>query len=149
MRVTLSRNFTSDNVTPVCAPIMAALNAANAGLVPSYGADQFTERLKAVAREVFEADVAIFPVATGTAANALALSQIAPAYGAVYCYQDAHIVTDECAAPEFFTGGAKLLELAVGGRQAYPGTAQRGDCACERHGRASRATVGLEPDAGN
>ena len=107
----MSRNFTSDHVTPVCAPVMAALNAANSGLVASYGADPFTERLKAVASEVFEADVAIYPVATGTAANALALSQIAAPYGAVYCYEAAHIVTDECGAPEFFTGGAKLLGL--------------------------------------
>jgi len=90
---------------------MAAINAANADWVPSYGADHFTERLKAVVSELFETEVAIYPVATGTAANALALSQIAPPYGAVYCHETAHIVTDECAAPEFFTGGAKLLGL--------------------------------------
>jgi threonine aldolase len=60
---------------------------------------------------VFETDVAIYPVATGTAANALALSQIAPPYGGIYCHETAHIVTDECGAPEFFTGGAKLLGL--------------------------------------
>ena len=90
---------------------MAALNAANTDWVPSYGADQFTQRLQAVASQVFETEVAIYPVATGTAANALALSQIAPPYGAVYCYEAAHIVTDECAAPEFFTGGARLFGL--------------------------------------
>jgi threonine aldolase len=108
----LTRYFTSDNVTPACAPIMAALNAANAEPVPSYGADPFTARLKTIATRVFEKEVAIYPVATGTAANALALSQIAPPYGGVYCYEAAHIVTDECGAPEFFTGGAKLLGLA-------------------------------------
>jgi threonine aldolase len=118
----LSRNFTSDNVTPVCAPIMAAIDAANSGMAASYGADEWTERLQAVASRVFEADVAIYPVATGTAANALALSQIAPPYGAIYCYETAHIVTDECAAPEFFTGGAKLLGLpsATGKISAEP-----------------------------
>jgi threonine aldolase len=107
----LSRIFTSDNVPPVSAPIMAAINAANTGLLGSYGADPYTERLQAVASEVFETDVAIYPVASGTAANALALSQIAAPYGTVYCHETAHIVTDECGAPEFFTGGAKLIGL--------------------------------------
>jgi len=107
----LSRIFTSDNVPPVSAPIMAAINAANTGLLGSYGADPYTERLQIVASEVFETDVAIYPVASGTAANALALSQIAAPYGTVYCHETAHIVTDECGAPEFFTGGAKLIGL--------------------------------------
>jgi len=104
-------NFKSDNVSPVCDAIMAALNAANRGSAPSYGADKFTEALQAVASDAFGTEVAIFPVTTGTAANALALSQIVPPYGAVYCHDTAHIVTDECGAPEFFTGGAKLIGL--------------------------------------
>jgi threonine aldolase len=106
-----SRNFGSDNVTPVCAPIMDAINAANTGQMPSYGADDFTARLQRVASALFERDVAIYPVATGTAANALALSQLAPPYGGIYCHEGAHVVTDECGAPELFTGGAKLLGL--------------------------------------
>jgi threonine aldolase len=107
----LSGYFTSDNVAPVSPAIMAAIHAANALPAPSYGADPLTERLRSVASQVFEADLAIYPVATGTAANALALSQLAPPYGAVYCHEAAHIATDECAAPEFFTGGAKMLGL--------------------------------------
>jgi threonine aldolase len=107
----LNRNFGSDNVSPACAPVMAAIEAANRGPTGSYGADPFTERLTALARKVFETDLVIYPVATGTAANALALSQIAPPYGGVYCHDGAHIVTDECGAPEFFTGGAKMLGL--------------------------------------
>jgi threonine aldolase len=109
--IPLSRNFKSDNVTPVCEPIMAAINAANAGMVPSYGGDDFTQELQTVARRVFGKEVAIFPVTTGTAANALALSHIVPPFGAVYCHEAAHIVTDECGAPEFFTGGAKMMGL--------------------------------------
>ncbi|HTV96531.1 MAG TPA: low specificity L-threonine aldolase [Steroidobacteraceae bacterium] len=109
--MTLTRNFGSDNVSPACEPILAAIQGASAGPMASYGADPFTERLTAAASEVFEHDVLIYPVATGTAANALALSQIAPPFGAIYCHAGAHIVTDECAAPEFFTGGAKLLGL--------------------------------------
>src|SRR6202453_190431 len=111
MNTTLSRNFGSDNVTPVCAPIMAAINAANTGLLPSYGADEFTERLQRAASAVFEREVSIYPVATGTAANALALAQLSPPFGGIYCHEGAHIVTDECGAPELFTGGAKLLGL--------------------------------------
>jgi threonine aldolase len=107
----LSRNFKSDNVSPVCAPIMSAINAANVGSAPSYGGDEITQALQGVAGKVFGTDVAIFPVTTGTAANALALSQIVPPYGAVYCHDTAHIVTDECGAPEFFTGGAKMMRL--------------------------------------
>lgn len=105
----MSQNFKSDNVTPVCDAIMAAIQAANAGSAASYGGDDFTQRLQIVASEVFATEVAIFPVTTGTAANSLALSHIVPPYGAVYCHDAAHIVTDECGAPEFFTGGAKLI----------------------------------------
>ncbi len=90
---------------------MAAINAANTGLVPSYGADELTERLQAAASKLFERPVSIYPVATGTAANALALAQLAPPFGGIYCHEGAHIVTDECGAPELFTGGAKLLGL--------------------------------------
>jgi threonine aldolase len=88
--------------------------------VSSYGADDWSARLTAKACELFEREVAIFPVTTGTAANALALSQIAPPYGAVYCYAAAHIVTDECGAPEFFTGGAKLIGLPAGNGKITP-----------------------------
>jgi threonine aldolase len=111
MRGTLSRDFGSDNVSPVCAPIMAAINAANTGSAASYGDDEITRRLKRVASEVFETDLAIYPVSTGTAANALALAQLAPAHGGIYCYEAAHIVTDECGAVELFTGGSRLLGL--------------------------------------
>jgi len=107
----LSRNFKSDNVSPVSDSIMAAINAANIGSMPSYGGDDFTQTLQVVASEVFDTEVAIFPVTTGTAANALALSQVVAPYGAVYCHEAAHIVTDECGAPEFFTGGAKTMGL--------------------------------------
>jgi threonine aldolase len=107
----LTRNFGSDNVSPVCPPILAAIQAANAGPTGSYGSDPFTERLAGVAAKLFEKDVLIYPVATGTAANALALSQISPPFGGIYCHAGAHIVTDECGAPEFYTGGAKLLGL--------------------------------------
>jgi len=108
----LAANFGSDNITPACEAVMQALQDANRGTAASYGADDLTARLRTRANELFETEVAIFPVTTGTAANSLALSQIAAPYGAIYCYEAAHIVTDECGAPEFFTGGAKLIGLA-------------------------------------
>ncbi len=92
---------------------MAAINSANEGSAPSYGGDDLTRHLQAAASEIFEREVSIFPVTTGTAANALALAQIVPPYGAVYCHEAAHILTDECGAPEFFTGGAKVIGFRV------------------------------------
>ncbi len=90
---------------------MAAINAANVGMVPSYGGDDFTRRLQTAAGRVFGKEVAVFPVTTGTAANSLALSHLVPPFGSVYCHEAAHIITDECGAPEFFTGGAKMTGL--------------------------------------
>ena len=104
-------NFGSDNVAPISPEIMAAMAAANSGNVGSYGADALTARVTARLRDIFETDLVAFPVATGTAANALALSVLVQPYGAVLCAEDAHINTDECGAPEFFTGGAKLVGL--------------------------------------
>jgi threonine aldolase len=104
-------NFCSDNVAVVAPEIMAAIEAANHGPAMAYGADEATGRLEARLTALFETDVAVFPVATGTAANSLALSAIAPPYGAIYCHELAHIHVDECGAPELFTGGAKLIAL--------------------------------------
>jgi threonine aldolase len=105
----LGRNFSSDHVTPASDAIMAAVAAANVGSVASYGADELTIKLQSVASALFEAEVAIFPVISGTAANALALSQIVQPFGAIYCHAAAHLITDEAGAPGFFSGGAQLM----------------------------------------
>jgi threonine aldolase len=104
-------NFASDNTAPASPAILAALVQANQGAVQSYGADAVTARLQARLAEVFEHAVVAHPVATGTAANALALATLVHPYGAVICAEEAHIATDECGAPEFYTGGAKLITL--------------------------------------
>ncbi len=104
-------NFSSDNVTGVAPEIMAALQAANSGAASSYGADAITERLTRRFSEVFEREVAVFPVATGTAANALALACITPPWGVIYGHRESHFQVDECGAPEFYAGGAKLRML--------------------------------------
>jgi threonine aldolase len=105
----LGREFSSDHVAPACDAIMAAVNQANQGFAASYGGDDLTAKLQSVASEVFEKQVTVFPVISGTAANALALAQIVPAFGAIYCYELAHIITDEAGAPGFFTGGAQPI----------------------------------------
>jgi threonine aldolase len=105
----LGRNFSSDHVAPACEAIISAVNKANDGFVTSYGGDDLTAKLQSVTSQVFEREVAVFPVTSGTAANALALSQIVPTFGAIYCHEAAHIVTDESGAPGFFTGGAQLI----------------------------------------
>ena len=104
-------NFASDNTAPIAPEILAALGQANDGSVSSYGADPLTARLTGMMQDIFEREVAVYPVATGTAANALALATLVHPYGAVLCYEEAHIATDECGAPEFYMGGAKLVTL--------------------------------------
>jgi threonine aldolase len=104
-------NFASDNTAGVAPEIIDALMAANSGSAMPYGADAITRRVEARFAEIFEHEVAVFPVATGTAANALALAALTPPWGAIFCHETAHIATDECGAPEFFSAGAKLVTL--------------------------------------
>jgi threonine aldolase len=104
-------NFASDNAYGAAPQILAALSAASEGAVPSYGDDPITARVTRRLSEIFERDVMVFPVVTGTAANSLALATLCPPYGAVFCHQESHIAVDECGAPEFYTGGARLVLL--------------------------------------
>ena len=106
-------NFSSDNAWGAHPAVMEALAACNEGAVMAYGADPVTAEAEAAIRDLFAApDAVVRFVATGTAANALVCAQLCPPYGRLYCHQEAHIETSECAAPEFFTGGAKLITLA-------------------------------------
>ena len=103
----------SDNTAGICPEALAALQAANVGAAASYGDDRWTARVCDLVREIFETDCEVFLVFNGTAANALALAQLCQPFHSVICHQHAHIQTDECGAPEFFTRGSKLL--VVGG----------------------------------
>ena len=103
--------FSSDNVTGACPEVMDAIVAANDGIVESYGNDKWSLNLQKKLSEIFETDVVVFPVVSGTAANALALSVLSPAFGKIFCNELSHINTDECGAPEFFSGGAKLVTM--------------------------------------
>jgi len=105
-------NFASDNAAGIAPQILAAISRANSGAALAYGGDPWTQRVEARFAEIFEREVAVFLVPTGTAANALALAHLTPPWGAVLCHDEAHIATDECGAPEFFGGGIKLVGLA-------------------------------------
>ena len=105
--------FASDNTSGAAPEVMAALLAANEGYAPSYGTDPIMDRVRALIRETFEApEAAVFLVPTGTAANSLALSLACPVWGTVYAHEEAHIVVDECGAPEFYIGGGRIAGIA-------------------------------------
>ncbi len=102
--------FGSDNWAGASDKVMQALVAANADLVPAYGSDAITARLERRMCDLFEREVAVVLVATGTAANSLATTGFCPPEGAILCHESAHLNTDECGAPEFF-GSNKLISL--------------------------------------
>ena len=102
-------NFASDNAAGAAPEILAAIAAASHGTAAAYGADLWSQRAAAALDEIFETELAVFLVPTGTAANALALSALARPWEAVFCHEESHVHDDECGAPEFFTGGAKLV----------------------------------------
>ncbi|HLX99558.1 MAG TPA: beta-eliminating lyase-related protein [Roseiarcus sp.] len=113
-------NFASDNSAGVAPQILDALIASSRVSAPAYGADDYTARAEARLSDVFETRIAAFLVATGTAANALALSALAHPWDAVFCHEEAHVHDDECGAPELFTGGAKLVGTAGEGGKITP-----------------------------
>lgn len=113
-------DFRSDNTAPAAPEILAALAQANTGTASAYGDDDWSRQLDAAFSNLFGTPCMVFPVATGTAANALALSALSPGYGAVFCHESSHIQVDECNAPEFFTGGSKLVPLAGGDGRIAP-----------------------------
>jgi len=104
-------DFRSDNTASVAPEIMDAIVAANRGTSPSYGNDATTRALDRHFSDLFETEVRVFPVATGTAANAIALSSMTRPWGGIYCHESAHIQTSECGAFEAQSGGAKLQLL--------------------------------------
>ena len=101
--------FASDNYSGMCPEAIAALLAANQGQAIAYGDDPWTQRAADRFRKIFETDCEVFFVFSGTAGNSLALSSLCQSYHSVICHELAHVETDECGAPEFFSNGAKLL----------------------------------------
>ena len=108
----MSIDFRSDNTHGASPEIIDALARAATGTITSYGDDPITLRVRERCREIFECDLDLFPVISGTAGNALSIAAMTPPWGGVFCHDDAHIHRDELGAPEFFSGGAKLFPIA-------------------------------------
>lgn len=113
--------FFSDNAAPACPAVMEALNAANV-VDTAYDGDGWSARLDDAFSTLFETQVRAMWIASGTAANSLALAALCPPYGSIICHRDAHIQNDECGAPEFYTHGAKLVLAEGEGAKVTPET---------------------------
>jgi len=105
----LAQQFASDNYAGICPDAWRAMEAANRGHATAYGDDEWTERAANAFRKLFETDCELYFVFNGTAANSLALASLCQSYHGVICCDQAHVETDECGAPEFFSNGSKLL----------------------------------------
>jgi threonine aldolase len=116
----VSIDFRSDNTHAASPEVLDALVRAAKGTVTSYGNDPFTAGVRERCSAIFETDVAVFPVLTGTAGNALGIAAMTPPWGAVFCHEDAHIQRSELGAVEFFTGGAKLIPIAGSDGKLHP-----------------------------
>jgi threonine aldolase len=107
--VGMPQQFASDNYAGICPAAYAAMAEANGGHAPAYGEDEWTRRASDAFRRLFETDCEVFFVFNGTAANSLALAAVCQSFYSVICSATAHVSTDECGAPEFFSNGAKIL----------------------------------------
>ncbi|ADZ89614.1 threonine aldolase family protein [Marinomonas mediterranea] len=103
--------FTSDNIAGASDSVLAAIVKAAQGNAMPYGNDEGTVQVTNMLADLFECEVDVFLVSTGTAANVLSLSAMTPQWGNVFCHQESHLLNDESSAPEFFTGGARLVGL--------------------------------------
>ena len=125
--------FLSDNAAAPCPEVLAAITAAAPASTAGYDGDAISAQLDDAFGAVFGRPCTVLTVTTGTAANALALAALVPPFGAIACHAEAHIHVDECGAPEFFTGGAKLLLIPGADGRLTPGgitaglAAHRGD----------------------
>ena len=121
----MKKNFASDNnsgITPEC---LEAIAEANSGHSPAYGDDEWTRRACAAIRDTFEIPCEVFFTFNGTASNSMALAHLCRSYHSVVCHSVAHIETDECGAPEFFSSGSKLLLAGGNDGKVSPAELQR------------------------
>src|SRR5512145_36284 len=125
-------NFISDNTATAAPEILAALTAVNDKPAAAYGEDPWSRKLDEAFSALFEREVRVFTAASGTAANAIALASAVPPWGAILCHREAHIERDECGAPEFYSGGAKLTLIDGAAAKVTPAALQE---ALARSGR--------------
>jgi len=119
------RQFASDNYAGMCPEAWAALTDANAGHAPAYGNDPWTQQAADLIRDVFETKCEVFFVFNGTAANSLALASLCQSYHSIVCHELAHVETDECGAPEFFSNGTKVLTVPGADGKVTPEAVER------------------------
>lgn len=103
--------FTSDNWAGAHPAIAASLSAHSTGFAAAYGASDLDRKVETKFNDVFGREVAVFFVGTGTAANSLALSAVSKPGGVSFCHREAHVIADECGAPEFFSHGSRLAPV--------------------------------------
>jgi threonine aldolase len=113
-------SFRSDNDWGASPAVIAAIASCNALTARPYGADEWTRSVEARLCDVFERQVGVLLVSTGTAANSISLAAMSPRWGSILCHRHAHVYADECGAPEFFSGGARLVPSASAGSRLDP-----------------------------
>jgi threonine aldolase len=133
-------DFRSDNTHGTSPEILDAVMRAAAGNDTSYGGDALTARVRERCRDLFETEVDVFPVLTGTAGNALSIATLTPPWGVVFCHEDAHIQREEMGASEFYTHGAKLVPVAGAGGKLHAADVDRTIGAFVQEGRAGKAS---------
>lgn len=129
----MRRHFASDNYAGICPEAWHALAEANTGHAPAYGEDEYTARAADLVREFFETDCEVFFTFNGTASNSLALASLCQSYHSILCHELAHVETDECGAPEFFSNGSKILLV--------PGDDGKIDLAAAAHAITKRSDI--------
>jgi threonine aldolase len=134
-------NFRSDNTASAAAEILTALTSVNEKPAAAYGEDPWSRQLDEKFSALFEREVRVFTVATGTAANSIALASVVPPWGSILCHREAHIECDECGAPEFFSGGAKLVLVEGEAAKITPEALKEGIA------RNARGIHSVEPSA--
>jgi len=130
----MEMNFRSDNESPAAPAILAAVQEANQGTAWAYAEDRWSEQLDAAFSDLFETRTTVLPVSTGTVANSIALAAVTPPWGSVYCHRNAHILNDECGAPEFYGGGLRLVPVDGHDGKFTADSLQRAIRAAEGHG---------------
>ena len=145
-------NFGSDNWAGAAEPVARILGEQAGGFTPAYGTSDLDRALERRFCELFEREVAVIPVATGTAANSLALALAAKPGGIALAHQDAHVVEDECAAPEFMMGGGRIETLSGAQGKIDPDSLahhlKRYDPPFLHHGRAVALTLTQATEVG-
>ncbi|MBM3847061.1 MAG: low specificity L-threonine aldolase [Verrucomicrobia bacterium] len=119
------RHFASDNYAGICPEAWQAMAEANCGHAPAYGDDAWTARASDAIRDLFETGCEVFFTFNGTAANSLSLASVCQSYHSILCHETAHVETDECGAPEFFSNGTKVLLMGGEEGRVVPSEIER------------------------